>query len=341
MRDDFGAPALLAEQPFEQIGGADRLVMAERETQLRDARPRSRRRDKPRADGRSPAYVDAMSSRQQARQCGRGRLGRCSPARALIGDMFLGHLALQVSHLVRQAALANSSAASMLDRHGSCRARQSLRHQERVGQTTPAHLLEELPAARCVLLGFPALSATAPFCRPAGCPMPASTASRGWAADAAARQSVDKQVDDLELGQIAAKRMPRTLRHSRSVISLTALRLSRLPAFCARQTRPRYRASKAQRAYMLHRQVLELLGTAPHRPRECASETARCGRRSAARCTRSPPSRAVHGALADSRCDIRRRAWRRGRSNRAPQRPGPRASNASSMISRAASRTSS
>jgi hypothetical protein len=38
MRDDFGAAALLTEQPFQQIGGADRAAVAERETQLRDAR---------------------------------------------------------------------------------------------------------------------------------------------------------------------------------------------------------------------------------------------------------------------------------------------------------------
>ena len=38
MRDDFGAPTLLTEQPFQQIGGADCPAMAERETQLRDAR---------------------------------------------------------------------------------------------------------------------------------------------------------------------------------------------------------------------------------------------------------------------------------------------------------------
>src|SRR5437588_9406890 len=38
MRDDFGAPALLTEQPFQQIGGADRPAMAERKTQLRNAR---------------------------------------------------------------------------------------------------------------------------------------------------------------------------------------------------------------------------------------------------------------------------------------------------------------
>src|SRR3954453_3371258 len=38
MRDDFGAPTLLTKQPFEQIGGADRAAVAERETQLRDAR---------------------------------------------------------------------------------------------------------------------------------------------------------------------------------------------------------------------------------------------------------------------------------------------------------------
>src|SRR5438045_2414632 len=38
MRDDFGAPALLTEQSFQQIGGADRPAMADRETQLRDTR---------------------------------------------------------------------------------------------------------------------------------------------------------------------------------------------------------------------------------------------------------------------------------------------------------------
>ena len=37
VRDDLGAPPFLAEQPLEQIGGADRPAMAEREAQMRDA----------------------------------------------------------------------------------------------------------------------------------------------------------------------------------------------------------------------------------------------------------------------------------------------------------------
>ena len=37
MRDDFGAPARLAEQSLEQIGGADRSPMGERETQMCNA----------------------------------------------------------------------------------------------------------------------------------------------------------------------------------------------------------------------------------------------------------------------------------------------------------------
>jgi len=40
VRDDLGAPPFLAEQPLEQIGGADRPAMAEREAQVRDAGPR-------------------------------------------------------------------------------------------------------------------------------------------------------------------------------------------------------------------------------------------------------------------------------------------------------------
>jgi len=40
VRDDLGAPPFLAEQPLEQIGGADRPAMAEREAKVRDAGPR-------------------------------------------------------------------------------------------------------------------------------------------------------------------------------------------------------------------------------------------------------------------------------------------------------------
>jgi len=38
MRDHLGAPPFLAEQPLEQIGGADCSTMAKRETQMCDAR---------------------------------------------------------------------------------------------------------------------------------------------------------------------------------------------------------------------------------------------------------------------------------------------------------------
>jgi len=38
MRDDLGASPLLAEQPLEQIGGADRPAVAERKLQMREAR---------------------------------------------------------------------------------------------------------------------------------------------------------------------------------------------------------------------------------------------------------------------------------------------------------------
>src|SRR6516225_7369893 len=37
MRDDLGAPPLLAKQPLQEIGGADRPAMAEREAQMGDA----------------------------------------------------------------------------------------------------------------------------------------------------------------------------------------------------------------------------------------------------------------------------------------------------------------
>ena len=37
MRDDFRAPALLEEEPLEEIGGANHLAMAQREAQMGDA----------------------------------------------------------------------------------------------------------------------------------------------------------------------------------------------------------------------------------------------------------------------------------------------------------------
>src|SRR6516162_8664372 len=37
MRDHLGAPPLLAKQPLQQVGGANRPAVAEWETQLRDA----------------------------------------------------------------------------------------------------------------------------------------------------------------------------------------------------------------------------------------------------------------------------------------------------------------
>src|SRR5580704_17303272 len=104
MRDDLGAPALLAKQSLEQIGGADHPAMAERETQMRNARlevvieTRHRR-------GQVPGVSCRDVVAQQTRQRRRSRLVTGRGARLELRPDVVWHLALQVSHLVRQAAL--------------------------------------------------------------------------------------------------------------------------------------------------------------------------------------------------------------------------------------------
>src|SRR6516165_2465036 len=117
MRDDLGASPLLAEQPLEQIGGADRPAVAERKLQMRDAR-----REVVIEAGYRRVKIPTVGRRnvvaQQARQRRRGRLvARRSAGLELRPDV-LGHFALQVAHLVRQAALAQTSAAGIPRWHG-------------------------------------------------------------------------------------------------------------------------------------------------------------------------------------------------------------------------------
>src|ERR1700675_4956886 len=105
MWDHLGAPARLAEQPLEQIGSADRPTMAKRETQMRDARLQvvvetANRR------GQIPGVGRRDVVAQQACERWGGRLVTGRGARLELRPDVLGHLALQVSHLVRQAALA-------------------------------------------------------------------------------------------------------------------------------------------------------------------------------------------------------------------------------------------
>src|SRR5258708_1397234 len=98
MRDDLGAPAGLAEQALEQIGGANHPAMAKREAQMRDARLEvvvetcHRRRQ---------VFVIGMGNvvAQQARQRWRGRLATGRGAPLELRPEAVRHLPLQVSPL--------------------------------------------------------------------------------------------------------------------------------------------------------------------------------------------------------------------------------------------------
>ena len=63
----------------------------------------------------------------------------------------VGHLALQVAHLVRQAASTQRSREALLDR--SDHAWRPVARPQRIRQAAPPHVLEELAAARRVFLG--------------------------------------------------------------------------------------------------------------------------------------------------------------------------------------------
>jgi hypothetical protein len=89
----------------------------------------------------------------------------------------LGNFALQVSHLVRQAALANRARQAFLDRADHA-GRPVAGHQERVGQAAPTDVLKELLAARGVLLG-PRRQMQQRLLAVRQDPQAASTASRG------------------------------------------------------------------------------------------------------------------------------------------------------------------
>src|ERR1700730_5805722 len=76
-------------------------------------------------------------------------------ARALnSGPEAFGYLALQVAHLVIEAALTRGVRRAFLDRADHTR-RPVTDHQQRVRQPTPAHVVEELRAALRVLLAAP------------------------------------------------------------------------------------------------------------------------------------------------------------------------------------------
>jgi len=113
--------------------------MAKRETQMRDARlevivETRHRRWQILGVGRCNVVA------QQARQRGRGRLVAGRSAGLELRPDVLGHYALQVSHLVRQAALAQRARQAFLDR-ADHPGRPVTHHQQRVGQAAPARLL--------------------------------------------------------------------------------------------------------------------------------------------------------------------------------------------------------
>jgi hypothetical protein len=112
------------------------------------------------------------------------------------------HLALQVPHLVRQAALAQGAREALLDGANDAR-RPVAHHQQRIRQAAPAHVLEELAAARRVLFGagrevqqsFLAIDQNAPR----------RQYRLAWLAQMQPLgDPVDEQIHDLELGEIAA-----------------------------------------------------------------------------------------------------------------------------------------
>src|SRR6266513_2755239 len=108
MRDDFGAPPLLAKQALQQIGGADRSAMAEREAQMRDAGL-----EIVLEAGQCARQVAAIGRpdviAQQPRQGRRGGLIAGGGAGLELGPEVFRQFACQIAHLVRQAALPQSA----------------------------------------------------------------------------------------------------------------------------------------------------------------------------------------------------------------------------------------
>src|SRR5580704_4290312 len=115
-----------------------------------------------------------MSSR--SRRASAGVTGR--GARLDLRPDVVWHLALQVSHLVRQAALTKRARQAFLD-GADDPGRPVAGNQQRVGQAAPAHILIELLTAGDVLL-VPGARCNSDFVPSARMPQAASTASRGW-----------------------------------------------------------------------------------------------------------------------------------------------------------------
>src|SRR5436190_8609967 len=100
MWDDFGAPALLAKQALQEIGGADRPAVSEREAQMRDAGleiilEAGYRAWQIAAVGRPDIVA------QQPRQSRRGRLVAGRGAGLELRPEIFRQLACQIAHLVR------------------------------------------------------------------------------------------------------------------------------------------------------------------------------------------------------------------------------------------------
>jgi hypothetical protein len=140
-----------------------------------------------------------MSSRSKCANAG-GRLIAGRGARLELQLDVLGHFALQVAHLVRQAAPAKRARPAFFDRPDDAR-RAVAQDQQPVGQTAAAHVWKNsrqqavssfLPRARC----------KAPFCRSPGSPRP-PIPPRAAGADAPFSNAVDEQIGDFELCEIA------------------------------------------------------------------------------------------------------------------------------------------
>jgi hypothetical protein len=104
VRDDLGASWLLAEQPLQEIGGADRPAMAEREAQIRDAGLKfileTGRCARQIAAVRGPGVVA-----QQQRQGRRGRLVAGHRVGLELGPAVFRRFLVRLRILCRQAAL--------------------------------------------------------------------------------------------------------------------------------------------------------------------------------------------------------------------------------------------
>jgi len=162
---------------------------------------------------------------QQPRQGRRGGLIAGGGAGLELGPDVFRQFACQIAHLVRQTALPQCAREALLDRPDDP-GRTVADHQQRIRQAAPAHVAKEFAAARRVLLG--ARRQVQQRLLAVRQKAPGRQHCLAWLAQMQPLGNpVDKQV--VTSNSVRSRLANASYSaHSRSVISLTALRLSRL-----------------------------------------------------------------------------------------------------------------